>query len=52
MFTPPAGLETVFSVGHQYHDRVLYDTREGSYYDRYSDVYLTLEQAHSFGLPR
>lgn len=51
VFTPPAGLEVVFSRGHQSHDRVLYDTREGSYYDKYSDVFLTLEQARSFGLP-
>lgn len=44
-------LETVFPVGHQFHDRVLYDRREGQYYDRYSDVYLTLADAKAFGLP-
>lgn len=44
-------LETVFSPGHQYHDRIVYDRSEGQYYDKYTDLYLTLEQARSFGLP-
>jgi hypothetical protein len=46
------GLERVFPAGHQYHDRIFYDTREGKYYDRYTDFFLTLEEAQSFGLPR
>jgi hypothetical protein len=45
------GLETVFSVGHQYHGRIFYDAKEGSYYDLYVDLYITLEQAKQFGLP-
>ncbi len=45
-------LETVFSVGNQFHDRILYDYKEGSYYDRYSDIFITLEQAQCFGLPK
>lgn len=44
-------LETVFSPGHQFHDRIYYDAKEGAYYDRYSDIYLTLEQVRAFGLP-
>jgi hypothetical protein len=44
------GLERVFSKGHQYHDRVFYDAREGQYYDRGTDLYLTLEEAHAFGV--
>lgn len=45
-------LEHVFSRNHQYYDRVFYDYREGKYYDRACDVYLTLDQAHAFGIPR
>jgi hypothetical protein len=45
------GLERIFPEGHQYHDRIFYDAREGSYYDRGSDFYITLEQAKAFGLP-
>ena len=44
------GLETVFSVGHQYHDRIYYDAAEGKYYDRYSDIYLELNQLAAYGL--
>lgn len=44
-------LERVFSEGHQYHDRIFYDPREGKYYDAHTDLYITLEEAHSFGLP-
>jgi len=44
------GLETVFSVGHQYHDRIYWDNREGKYYDRYSDVYLEYHQLKAYGL--
>jgi hypothetical protein len=45
-------LEAVFSEHHQYHTRIFYDAKEGKYYDRHSDIYLTLEQAYTFGLPR
>lgn len=44
------GLETVFSSGHQYHDRIFYDVKEGQYYDRHTDLYLTLDEAKSFGI--
>lgn len=44
------GLETVFSPAHPLHDRILYDAKEGSYYDRYSDVYLTLDEVKAFGI--
>ena len=44
------GLERVFSKGHQYYDRVFYDVRDGQYYDRVTDLYLTLEEAHAFGV--
>ncbi len=50
-FRSPTMLETVFSPSHQYHDRIFYDVKEGSYYDKYSDIYLTLEQVRAFGLP-
>jgi len=45
------GLERVFSVGHQYYDRIFYDSAEGQYYDKAADMYLTLEEAKSFGIP-
>lgn len=45
------GLERVFPAGHQYHDRLFYDVREGSYYDRATDLYITLDEAKAFGLP-
>ncbi len=44
-------LETVFSVGHELHDRIVYDRAEGQYYDRHTDLYLTLEDMRSFGFP-
>jgi hypothetical protein len=44
-------LETVFSENHQYHDRIVYDRREGKYYDKATDLYLTLAEAAAFGLP-
>jgi hypothetical protein len=52
MTTPDynAGLERVFSEGHQFYDRIFYDVKEGSYYDRSTDFYLTLEEAHAFGI--
>ena len=46
----PAGLETVFSAGHQHHTRIYYDPKEGSYYDRATDLYLTLDEALAFGV--
>lgn len=44
-------LETVFSEGHELHNRIYYDNREGSYYDRYSDIFITLDEARAFGIP-
>lgn len=46
------GLERVFSEGNQWHDRIFYDAAEGKYYDRYSDLYLELDQLAAFGLSR
>lgn len=43
-------LERVFSAGNQWHDRIFYDAGEGKYYDRYSDIYLELDELHKFGL--
>lgn len=45
------GLEEVFSVGHQYHGRIVYDRTEGQYYDKHTDIYLTLAEVKAFGLP-
>lgn len=44
-------LEEVFSVGHQFHGRIVYDRMEGQYYDRHTDIYLTLAEVRAFGLP-
>ena len=44
------GLERVFSVGHQYHDRIFYDPKEGSYYDQATDLYLSLDEARAYGV--
>lgn len=44
------GLERVFSKGHQYYDRIFYDTKEGSYYDRHTDLYLSLDDVRAFGI--
>lgn len=44
------GLERVFSVGSQWHDRIFYDVREGKYYDRATDIYLELSDLSAYGL--
>ncbi len=44
------GLERVFGKGHQFHDRIFYDRFEGKYYDRWTDLFLSLEEAHAFGV--
>ena len=49
-YTPPFPLETVFSPGHQYHTRVFYDRVEGQYYDRSTDLYLSLDEARAMGI--
>ena len=46
------GLERVLSKGHENYDRLFYDTREGEYYDKCTDLFLTLEEAYSLGLAR
>lgn len=45
------GLERVFCENHQYADRIFYDTTAGQYYDRASDLYLTLNEVAAYGLP-
>jgi hypothetical protein len=42
------GLENVFPVGNQWHDRIYYDPKEGKYYDAYSDFYISLEEFETF----
>lgn len=44
------GLETIFSPAHPLHDRILYDRKEGAYYDRYSDIFLSLDEVKAFGI--
>ena len=44
------GLERVFSKGHQYHDRIFYDRKEGKYYDQATDLYLEDDELAKFGL--
>lgn len=44
------GLEQVFSEGHEFHSRIFYDRHAGQYYDRGTDLYLTLEEAQAFGI--
>ena len=43
-------LEQVFSKGHQYYGRIFYDTTEGQYYDRATDLFLSLDEVRSFGI--
>jgi hypothetical protein len=43
-------LEVVFPVGNQWHDRIFYDSLEGKYYDRYSDIYLEYDDLAAYGL--
>jgi len=45
------GLEEVYPAGHYLHGRIFYDRMEGSYYDRGSDLYLTLADMRAFGFP-
>jgi hypothetical protein len=46
------GLERVLPKTHENYDRLFYDVREGKYYDRTTDLYLTLREAYSLGLGR
>lgn len=43
-------LETVFCVGHELRDVIFYDPKEGKYYNRESDFYLSDAEAKAFGL--
>lgn len=43
-------LEPVFSKGHQFADRIFYDRKEGKYYDKYTDIYLGLDEVKMLGL--
>lgn len=43
-------LEQVFSPGHQWHNRIFYDRKEGKYYDRATDIYLEQDQLKAYGL--
>lgn len=44
------GLETVFPKGHELHSVIYYDAREGSFYHRPSDIYLTYDEAKAYGV--
>lgn len=45
------GLERVFSTGHQFYDVIFYDTKAGEYYNRSTDLYLSLEEVKAYGIP-
>jgi hypothetical protein len=45
------GLERVFSEGHQFYNVIFYDVLEGQYYNKSSDLYLSLEEVKSYGIP-
>lgn len=44
------GLEVVFSKGHELHNRIFYCPVEGKYYDKHTDLFLSLEEAQAYGL--
>lgn len=48
--TLPAGLESVFSVGHPMHSRIFWDKLVGQYYDMGVDLYLEVDDLPRFGL--
>ena len=37
-------LETIFSAAHELHDIIFYDRREGKYYNKRTDMYLSDEE--------
>lgn len=41
-------LEVIFPETSQWHDRIYYDRKEGKYYDRYSDIYITVEEFQTY----
>ena len=43
-------LEVVFSPGNQWHDRIFWDRKAGQYYDKYTDIYLSLDELPAYGL--
>lgn len=43
-------LERVFSPGHELHSRIFYDLVEGKYYDKATDLFLTLDEAKAYGV--
>ena len=43
-------LERIFSPMSQWYDRIFYDTKEGKYYDKYIDMYLSYEELSAYGL--
>lgn len=44
------GLEHVFSEENQFYDRIFWEESTKQYYDRYTDIYLSLEDVKAFGL--
>lgn len=43
-------LEIIFSEGHHLYDKIFYDVREGTYYNRETDYFLTESELPAFGL--
>lgn len=43
-------LEIVFSEGHHLYDVIFYDSKEGQYYNRTTDFFLTENELGAFGL--
>jgi hypothetical protein len=41
--------ERVFPKGHENYDRIVYDRTAGEYYDRHTDLFLSLEELHAWG---
>jgi len=43
-------LEIIFSEGHHLYDVIFYDSKEGQYYNRETDYFLTENELPAFGL--
>lgn len=43
-------LEIIFSEGHHLYDKIFYDSAEGKYYNRETDLFLSENELGAFGL--
>lgn len=43
-------LEIIFSEGHHLYDKIFYDSQEGKYYNRETDLFLSENELGAFGL--